>query len=205
MIETATAPTGTTTPPPRGRARWKWTWEQFRKLDEQGFFAGRRVELIRGEIVEMSPINWPHQLAKTKLARELGAAFAGLAWINEQGPLPAAGSAPQPDVAVIAGRPEDYTDHPRTALLVVEVASSTLADDMTEKAELYATASIAEYWVLDLNARQLHVYRDPQITSGLPDDLRATAYRTHQTLSETDSVTPLAAPNSAVRVADLLP
>lgn len=205
MTATAAAPAGTTTPPPRGRARWKWTWEQFRKLDEQGFFAGRRVELIRGEIVEMSPINWPHQLAKTKLARELGAAFAATAWINEQGPLPAAGSAPQPDVAVIAGNPEDYTDHPRTALLVVEVSSSTLADDMTEKAELYATAGVPEYWVLDLNARVLHVYRDPQVSAALPDDLRATAYRAHLTLGETESVNPLAAPNAAVRVADLLP
>jgi Uma2 family endonuclease len=190
------------TPPANGRKRWRWSRDQYRKLVEQGHFDGTRVELIRGEIVEMSPINWPHQLAKIKVARLLQAAFAGAAWVNEQGPLAAAGSEPQPDAAVIAGRPEDYTDHPQTALLVVEVADTTLNYDLTEKAELYATARVPEYWVLDLNARQLHVLRDP---GPLPSNLDAVAYRAHATLGPLDTVSPLAAPNSPLTVSDLLP
>jgi Uma2 family endonuclease len=194
---------GAVTPPPaNGRKRWQWSREQYRTLVEQGHFDGKRVELIHGEIVEMSPINWPHQLAKIKVARLLQAAFGKAAWVNEQGPLVAAGSEPQPDAAVISGRPEDYTDHPQTALLVVEVADTSLADDTTTKAELYATANIPEYWVLDLNGRQLHVYRAP---AALSENLGAISYATHLTLGASDTVSRLAAPSATVRVADLLP
>ncbi len=178
------------------------TREQYHELGELGLFDGKRVELIRGEIIEMSPINWPHQLGKIKLARVLGLAFAGVGWVNEQGPLATGNSEPQPDVAVIPGRPEDYADHPQLALLVVEVADTTLSDDTTTKAELYATAGIADYWVLDLNGRELHVFRDPQ---PLPTALDATTYRTHDTFGPADSVSPLAVPNALVLVGDLLP
>ncbi len=192
----------TTKPPAIPVRSFRFSREQYHRLGELGFFDGKRVELIRGEILEMSPINWPHQLGKIKLARALSSAFAGIGWVNEQGPLAAGDSEPQPDVAVIPGHPEDYAEHPRTALLVAEVADTTLADDTTTKAELYATAGIADYWVLDLNGRQLHVFRDPQ---PLPHALDATAYRAHDVLQPTDSVSPLAAPTASILVADLLP
>src|SRR5262249_44402522 len=129
-------------------------------------------------------------------------------WLSVQQPLfiPQAtpGSEPQPDVAVIAGSRRSLADHPTQAALVVEVADTTLAYDTTTKAELYATAGIAEYWVVDLNGRQLHVYRDPQPLP-LPPDLGATAYQQRLTLGPGDTVSPLAAPSAVVRVADLLP
>jgi Uma2 family endonuclease len=109
---------------------------------------------------------------------------------------------PVPDVAVVAGVLVGNPDHPTTAALVVEVSDTTLDTDTTEKAELYATAGIADYWILDLNSRQLFVFRDPV---PLPAGLGATAYRTRLTLGPTDSISPLAAPNSAVRVSNLLP
>ena len=59
-------------------------------------------------------------------------------------------------------------------MLIVEVADTTLAYDLTTKAELYATAGIADYWVLDVENRQLHVFRDPQPTAAL-----AYPYRSH--------------------------
>lgn len=183
--------------PPRP---WKWTREQYHRLGELGYFAGRRVELIRGEVVEMSPISWKHTVGKSKTADVLRAVFAGVGWVNEQNPFPTNDSEPEPDVRVIPGKMEDYTDHPTVSLLVVEVSDTTLFYDTTTKAELYAEACVADYWVLDVANRQLLVFRDPA-----PIPAGGTAYRTRHTLTETDVISPLAAPTVRVAVKDLLP
>ncbi len=110
---------------------------------------------------------------------------------------------PLPDLAIVPGGTRDYPGvHPTTAALAVEISDTTLQTDLTEKAERYATAHIADDWVLDLNARQLHVLRDPQ---PLPKGLGATASSTHLTFGSTDRVAPLAAPQVAILVGDLLP
>ncbi len=204
MSAITTAPQPAVTPPPKGAGPkpWRWTREQYHRLGELGLFDGKRVELVRGEIVEMSPINWPHVVGTSKVGDALRATFASVGRVIEQGPHPMADSDPIPDVRVVPGQFADYTDHPQTALIVVEVADTTLAYDTTTKAELYATAGIADYWVLDLNGRQLHVFRDPQ---PLPAALNAVAYRTHDTFGPADSVAPLAAPSASILVADLLP
>mgnify|MGYP001047817967 CR=1 FL=1 len=178
----------------------RFSREQYRRIGELGFFDGRRVELLHGEVVEMSPQGWPHALAKSKTADVLRAVFAGAGWVNEQSPFPTAGSDPEPDVVVAPGRREDYMDHPTAALLVVEVADATLDRDTTVKAELYATAGVADYWVLDVVGRQLIVFRDPQ---PIPDG--GAAYRGRTGFGPADAVTPLNAPAAVVRVADLLP
>jgi Uma2 family endonuclease len=189
------------TTPPSTRP-FRFTREQYYRLGELGFFYGKRVERIRGEIREMSPIGWPHIVGCRKTAELLGRAFAGLGWVYQAAPLALTDSDPEPDVAIIPGRFEDYATHPTGALLVVEVADATIDYDTTTKAELYAEAGIAEYWVLDVNARQLHVFRDP---TPLPSDLGATAYATRLTLTPTDAVSPLAAPGATITVGDLLP
>lgn len=107
---------------------------------------------------------------------------------------------PVPDVAVVAGILVGNPDHPSSAALVVEVSDSTFSTDTTEKAERHATASIGDYWVLDLNNRQLLVFRNP---SPIPDG--GAAYRDKSTLGPADTISPLAAPASTIRVADLLP
>lgn len=180
----------------------QWTREQYRRLGAIGLLSGLRTELIYGEIFRMSPIGWPHVVGCTRAADVLRAVFAGGGWVSGQNPFAAADSDPQPDVAVIPGRVEDYADHPETALLVVEVADTTLDYDTTTKAELYATAGVADYWVLDVDGRRLLVFRDP---APLPAGLGATAYRTHLVLGPADTVSPLAAPAAVVRVSDLLP
>ncbi len=185
--------------PPR---RVRFTRAQYFDMADRGYFAGKRVERIRGEIVEMSPIHWPHVLATGNTADALRVAFAGTGWVNEQAPLALADSDPQPDVAVYPGRRRNYTDHPTAtdALLVVEVSDSSLDYDTTTKAELYAEDGIREYWVVDLVTRQLLVFRDPaSIAAG------GHSYRSHQAFGSADTVSPLAAPNSMLRVADLLP
>lgn len=186
------------TPQPR-----KWTVTEFDHLGSLGCFAGRRAFLLDGAILEQGPMDPPHADALEVLNEHVRAAF-GSGWrFRLQTPLHLDEfNNPMPDLAVVAGSPGYYGDHPVSAALVVEVADTTLQYDLTDKAERYATAGIADYWVLDLNGGVLHVLRDPQ---PLPAGLGATAYRTHITFGPSDTVSPLAAPTSTIRVADLLP
>ena len=202
----ATSPSSTPPPAANGRRLWKWTREDYYNLGELGFFDGKRVELIYGEIVEKSPIHIAHANGVGLAASALTRTFASGYHVRVQQPFwvpgMTPGSEPQPDVSVIPRDWRDYTDHPTTAVLLVEVADTTFFDDSTTKAELYATAGVADYWVLDLNNRQLHVFRDPQpLTAGLG----ATAYKTRLTFGHSDAVTPVVAPGAIVRVNDLLP
>ncbi len=188
--------------PPRPGVPFRFTREQYYEMGRLGFFDGVRVQRLHGEIVVMSAVNWPHVLGCRMTRDALEAAFAGVAWVNDRSPLPTTDSDPEPDLAVYPGKPTDYTDHPTNPLLVVEVSASTLFDDTTTMAELYATAGVADYWVLDLDNRRLIVFRDP---APLPAGLGGAAYRTRTEFAESDSVAPLAAPAAQLRVADLLP
>ena len=105
-------------------------------------------------------------------------------------------SEPEPDVAVVRGGPRDYLEqHPRTALLVVAVSKSTLAFDRGTKSRLYAEAGIEDYWVVNLVDRCLEVFRQP--IGG--------EYANRSRYEHDAKVTPLAAPDSLVKLADLLP
>lgn len=188
--------------PPRAGPPFRFTREQYYEMAGQGYFGDTRTERIRGEIVVMPAVNWSHALAVANTAEQLQKAFAGVAWMNYGHPLPTDDSDPQPDVMVVPGHQRDYTEHPTNPLLVVEVSATTFDYDTTTKAELYATAGVADYWVLDLHDRRLIVFRDP---APLPPELDGSAYRTRTELGETDTVSPLAAPAATVRVADLLP
>lgn len=208
MSAVLTPPSPARTPPPRGAAAtppqpFRWTVAQFHQLGEDGLFGDRRVQLIRGVIYEDGPMNPPHAVAGVKTEEVLRDTF-GKSWhLRVEKPLALGQDTdPRPDVAVIAGRPTLAGGHPTTADLIVEIADTSLDHDTTEKAELYATAGVADYWVLDVDRRELHVFRDP---APLPAGLGATAYQTRRTLAETDTVSPLALPLVTVRVADLLP
>ncbi|QDU23959.1 Uma2 family endonuclease [Urbifossiella limnaea] len=188
--------------PAHGPAAKVWTVDQFHYLGDLGMFEGRRAMLIHGEIIEEGPMNPPHAIAGEKAEDAVRAAF-GPGWrVRVHKPLVFGLTIdPGPDVSVVRGAPT-LGPHPTTAELVVEISDSSLGYDLTTKAELYATAGIADYWVLDVAGGRLHVLRDP---APLPTGLGGTAYRTHLDLGSADVVTPLAAPGAAVRVADLLP
>jgi Uma2 family endonuclease len=181
-----------------------WTVDRFHYLGDLGLFEGRRAMLINGVVVEAGPMNPPHAIAGEKTEDAVRATF-GPGWrVRVQKPLVLGQTIdPEPDVAVVRGTPT-LGPHPATAELVVEISDTSLAYDLTTKAELYATARIADYWGLDVDGRRLHVFRDP---TPLPTVLGAAAYRTHLEFGPGDVVTPLAAPAAAaaVRVADLLP
>lgn len=181
----------------------KWTVAEFHRLCGLGLFAGQRPILLDGVILEQGPMDAPHGNGVERTDAAVRAAF-GPGWrFRIQLPLVLGlHTDPMPDVAVVAGALTGSPGHPTTAALVVEVSDTTLDADVTEKAELYATAGVLDYWVLDLGGSRLLVFRDP---GPLPAALGATAYRTRLTLGPADAVAPLAAPNAAIRVADLLP
>src|SRR5215813_1403009 len=162
------------------------------------------LELIGGELMNAEPQGPAHYTAIRKTARALDAAF-GSGWdIRQEAPLALDDeSEPEPDVAVVAGRPEDYVlAHPSRAVLTVEVAESSLRVDRLHKGSLYARAGLADYWVLNLAARVLEVYREPVPDAASPFGWR---YARREALDVTAQVTPLAAPGSSIAVSRLLP
>ncbi len=197
----ATVPGAAPAPTPAAPRPRLWTVAEFCNLGDMGLFEGRRAMLINGVILEWGQMNPPHATALALTDEAVRAAF-GPGWVvRNQAPLIfGLHIDPEPDLAVVPGKPRDYITHPTTAALVVEIADSSLTFDSTEKAELYATAGITDYWVLDLTGRRLLVFRDPA-----PVAAGGAAYRTHLTLGPADAVAPLAAPAASVRVADLLP
>ncbi len=91
---------------------------------------------------------------------------------------------------------------PGNALLVAEVSVTTLKFDLGGKSHLYAAAGILEYWVIDVNASQVHVHRDPIADAESP---RGFNYASVQVLNPADRLAPQAAPDSSILVGDLLP
>jgi Uma2 family endonuclease len=206
MSATATPPTPTLTPPGGGRqpARYRWTLQAYRQLGKTGLFHDIKTILIDGEILVMALPEPPHNTSLGLAAEYLRTAFPTGHHVRNQMALDiGTENDPGPDLAVVPGSVRDYASRQATtAVLVVEISDSTLFFDTTTKAELYATAAVPEYWVIDLQNRRLLVFRDPV---ALPEGLGATAYRTHLTFDPADAVSPLAAPAATVRVADLLP
>ncbi len=174
-----------------------WTVELFQELAKDEPFDDMRLELIDGEIYEMGIANAPHDsamgLADYMLKRVFGDGYfvrIGLGLIVSDT------SGVAPDLAVVKGSPRDYCKKvPTTALLIVEVSDTTIGKDTTAKAGIYAEAGIEDYWVIDVNNRQLIVHRKP-------DDFH---YSEVTYLQSGDSISPLAVPSASIAVADLLP
>jgi Uma2 family endonuclease len=132
--------------------------------------------------------------------RALEKAFGANHVVRVQGPLDLGErSQPEPDVAVVAGSPRDYRDHPTSALLVVEISDTTLEFDRERKARLYAKAGLVEYWVVNLVDRVLEVHRSPAT------DAQAPRYGEIKSVAAGEMVSPVAAPTAAIAVSDLLP
>jgi Uma2 family endonuclease len=204
-MTTATLPAPAIPPLPNPDAprTLRWTVKQFHEAKERRAFGeGRRVILIRGELVELSPMKPQHAQGVRRIVKAIPPCFGAGFFTQSQLPLVLGqDSDPMPDFAVIADDMERYgTIHPSAAVLVVEVADSTRYFDTTTKVELYASANIPEYWVVDLENRRLLIHRDPM---PLPDG--GMTYRTQMTLGPAETVSPLAAPTATLCVAELLP
>lgn len=177
---------------------YRWTREEYHQLADKGFFPpGKRVELIDGVIYEMSPQKSPHATGITLVLDALRAAFPQGHHVRVQLPLILGDeSEPEPDLAVVPGPPRDYAeDHPKTAVLIVEVSDSSSFHDRERKRSRYARSAIPEYWILDVVGKQLEVYRNPG----------EGGYQTRLVLKTADTITPLASPGASIAVTDLLP
>src|SRR5262245_31933138 len=124
---------------------YRWTRDEYMRLCEQDWFQGKRVQLIGGELMEMAAQYDLHFAALDRTGDALEVAFGPNYWVRAQASLNLSPhSVPDPDVAVVPGprpRPAPRTI-PATAVLVVEVADSTLAFDRNHKGSLYAAAGI---------------------------------------------------------------
>lgn len=143
-----------------------FTVSDYYKMAEAGILSPEdRVELIRGEILKMSPIKSPHAGIINKLVKMLFRQLDDRATIASQNPLHINKfSEPEPDIIVARFRDDEYIErHPRPedVLLLIEVADSSLAFDRKVKTPLYAQAGIPEYWIVNLNDRQIEIFRQP--------------------------------------------
>lgn len=167
---------------------------EYDRLIELGVFDDERVELIEGVLVKMSPQRAPHASTVQRLNELLMQRREGRFTVRVQLPLALSEvTEPEPDVAVAPLGDYD-TEHPRTALLIIEVADTTLRKDR-RKATVYASAGIAEYWIVNLGARAVEVYTSPE----------GDRYAEVRTLRTGETLRPLALPDLAIAVAEILP
>jgi Uma2 family endonuclease len=122
--------------------------------------APKRGELIQGVILAKPRKSFLHTKLAALLWERLNQAAGPGWWVRKEDPLTFEDSEPEPDISVVPGTCGDYTAHPSTAALVVEISVSTLAEDR-EMASLYATAGVHEYWIVNAPARCIEVHRHP--------------------------------------------
>jgi Uma2 family endonuclease len=174
----------------------RWTRAEYYRLAEEGWFTGQRVMLMSGEILHRAPQGHHHTRTYLAALDALTNIF-GSKRIRPQLPLNVPGeSDPEPDLAVTEKDFVGYTDHPTTAVLVIEIADSSLAFDR-RKAGLYASAGIPDYWIINVNARRLEIFRKPLLD---PQQEFGTRYAEQFELDHGCTIAPLAAPNSKIEV-----
>jgi Uma2 family endonuclease len=179
--------------------RWKFTVDEFQRMGEVGLLTeDDRVELIDGELIRMNPIGSGHGGHVKLLISLLTGLFGRRVVVSAQDPLQIRPRGqPQPDVMLLRPRADFYTtSHPVAAdvLLLIEVADSSLDYDLVTKAAIYAQAGIDDYWVLNLLDKRLIVMRQPADGS----------YRSVQTLTREDSLSPLAFSDVTISVGEIL-
>ncbi|GAP97057.1 Uma2 family endonuclease [Leptolyngbya sp. NIES-2104] len=174
----------------------KWSIDEYHRMIEAGILRDRCVELLAGEIVEMSPETPLHYSTAKRGARYLERLLDRRAEVRFNGPITLTDSEPEPDIAIVCLPEEQYRDrHPNAEdiYLLIEVAKTSLKKDTDLKAGIYATAGIQEYWVLNLAARRIIVFRDPQNGK----------YQTEQVLSS-GAIAPLEFPDLSISIDRLL-
>jgi Uma2 family endonuclease len=180
-----------------GPRRKVWTRSEVDALSSSGLFDGQHLELIEGELIDKMGKNWPHISIVAFLHEWLLSVFDRRLVFQEPSidvaPQDNPTSEPEPDLIVLKRIRAHFTKGipgPQDLQLVIEVSDSTLGFDLKTKAGLYARAGIVEYWVLDIPGRRMIVHRDPQ----------AGRYASVAAYTGEESVAPLAAPESYLRI-----
>jgi Uma2 family endonuclease len=176
-----------------------FTVDDYHRMGEAGILLeDDRVELIRGEILTMSPIGNPHNAAIDRATRALVRLTGDHAIVRVQGSIRLDEySEPQPDIILLKPRDDFYASTgagPGDVFLIVEVADSSLEYDRRLKSALYAEKGVTEYWVVDLNRERVLAHSDPKDNS----------YRVVRQLQRGESIAPLLLPDCRIPVEDLL-
>ncbi len=185
-----------------GYRSWRCSGDVYQEMSDAGMFDGKRVQLLEGEIIEMSPQNDPHVWGWSQLGAVAYRYYGditkfsifpgGTFWASDD-------SAPEPDYFVCEcplGVPVGQRPMP---LWVAEVSDSTYRLDRTRKARIYAAAGVTDYWIINVNARRLELYRDPAEVDG------EWTYRDITHLGSGETFSPLNGPKHIIPVDDLLP
>jgi len=181
----------------------RWTVDEFVRLCESGLLSDdhERLELLDGEIFRTMGQNDPHISSLRLSAAALRLVFGDGFDVSQQLPLKlGTADAPEPDITVLRGTPRDFDGHAPTAedvALVVEIADSRLDTARGPKVRLYARHALAEYWIVDLQARTLEIRRGPRPEH---EDWQETHIYT-----EEQRVAPLGISDADLLVSDLLP
>ncbi|NJL38322.1 MAG: Uma2 family endonuclease [Leptolyngbyaceae cyanobacterium RM2_2_4] len=176
----------------------KWTLDEYHHMIEVGLLEHRQVELLNGEIVEMSPEGEPHAYYSTETDNYLRKVLGDRVTIRPGKPITiiSSNSEPEPDLAIVQPLGREYLHHhpyPENIFWLIEFSNTSLSKDTEIKRKTYATAGIREYWVMDLKHHQLKVFRDP--VSG--------DYQSELVLT-TGTINPLAFPEVEISVQQLL-
>ena len=174
----------------------KWSLDEYHQMIESGLLAERSLELINGEIIEMSPEGVSHSFYCRGTAKYLRLLLGNRAEVSEAHAITLPNdSEPEPDIAIVRTPDTLYqTRHPfpEDIFWLIEIANSTLAKDLGVKRELYAQAGIPEYWVMNLQTSELVIFRD----------LIDNKYRSEICLNDGD-ISPLAFPDLSIDISRL--
>jgi Uma2 family endonuclease len=194
-----------TIPPPPDQPsppnRVRWTREQCESMQDAGILVGR-YELVQGEILSKMGQKPAHAFVIRMVMAWLTRVF-GETHVQAQLPIHIDGedaeyNEPEPDCAVLARPAEEFAEHhptPGELRLVIDVSDTTLSFDLTSKALVYGREGIPEYWIVDIAARGLLVFREPS----------PTGYGSTMAYAESELAAPLASPGSPIMIGDLLP
>jgi Uma2 family endonuclease len=174
----------------------KWSLDDYHQMIGSGLLDNRSLELINGEIIQMSPEGVAHSFYCRGTAKYLRSILGERAEISEAHPITLPNdSEPEPDIAILRTPDTLYQNrHPLPADIfwLIEIASSTLAKDLGVKKDIYAQAGIPEYWVMNLQTLELVIFKD----------LLGDEYRSKVCLSS-GNISPLAFPEISIEIARL--
>jgi Uma2 family endonuclease len=145
-------------------ATYKWSIDKWHELVDSGVLEGQKVELLEGNIVEMSPEGVEHSFTNESIVIYLRNKLSRLAHVRESHPITLDNSEPEPDIAIVRLPLTIYrTHHPYAEDIywLIEVSQRTLKKDLEEKVTTYARNGISEYWVIDLKNKKLIVHTQP--------------------------------------------
>ncbi len=176
----------------------KWNITDYHRMISAGILEGKAVELLNGEIVEMSPEGELHAYSSDEAGEYLIYLFGSRAKVRQAKPITLlqSNSEPEPNIAIVQRLGKVYQEHhpyPENIFLLIEYSNSSLSKDIEVKTKVYAEAGIAEYWVINLQKMELIMFRDP----------RNTGYQSQEILTQGE-IHPLAFPDITVSVQRLL-